>query len=77
MVSPSGFTSLLRVAAGSAVSDAMRIIPCSISSRKDYNDFTPTPLEDDKPISAIIKKLEKNGRGLDYAVEAYPLVWPE
>jgi hypothetical protein len=52
-----------------------RIIPCRISSRTDYNDFTPTPFEKQININNVISLLIKNGKDLVNPVELYPLDW--
>ena len=50
-----------------------RIIPIRISSRKDLNDFVPTPFESGAEIDSILSTLKSNGKNLEYAVENYPL----
>jgi len=55
----------------------MKIIPARISSRTDYNDFAPTPYTKDTHIEAVIRTLKQNGKRLEYAVEDYPLLWPD
>ena len=67
----------MRVKDGEAKSEAIKIIPIRISSRTDYNDFAPTPYVKDTNIEAVIKTLRQNGKRLDYAVENYPLMWPD
>ena len=67
----------MRVKDGEARSEAIKIIPIRISSRTDYNDFAPTPYVKDTNIEAVIKTLRQNGKRLDYAVENYPLMWPD
>ena len=67
----------MRVKDGEARSEAIKIIPIRISSRTDYNDFAPTPYVKDTNIEAVIKTLRQNGKRLDYAVESYPLKWPD
>jgi len=62
---------------GQATTEAFRIIPCSISSRTDRNDFTPTPYTKMKDVENLLARLKKNEAGLEYAVEEYPLKWPE
>lgn len=52
-----------------------RIIPCRISSRTDYNDFTPTPFEKQININNVISLLVKNGKDLKNPVLLYPLDW--
>ena len=49
--------------------DSFRIIPCRISSRKDYNDFAPTPFTDQYLINNVVDMLLKNSKGLEYAVD--------
>ena len=66
----------MRVKDGQADSEAFRIIPCRISSRTDYNDFTPTPYTKDANIEAVVKTLIQNGKKLEYAVDSYPLEFP-
>ena len=53
------------------------IIPIRISSRTDRNDFIPTVLTKESAIDAILSTLKEHGRKLDYAVDSYPLSWPE
>jgi len=68
---------------GEAESKAFRVIPASISSvtglsgkESGENDFAVTPFEAGSEAAArVIKKLEKNGRKLDYAVSSYPTEW--
>ena len=67
----------MRVRDGEVSSENIKIIPCRISSRTDYNDFAPTPYTKDSHIEAVIKTLTQNGRRLEYAVEEYPLTWPD
>lgn len=55
--------------------EGFRIIPIRISSRTDYNDFTPTVLEKATTIDTVLTTLRSNGRKLSYAVESYPLEW--
>ena len=63
----------VRVRDGVASSEEFKIIPCRISSRTDYNDFTPTPYTKDTHIEAVLRVLKENGKKLEYAVESYPL----
>ena len=65
----------MRVKDGVATSDSFKIIPCRISSRTDYNDFSPTPYTKETNIEAVVKTLKSNGKKLDYAVAEYPLKW--
>ncbi len=54
------------------------IIPIRISSRSDRNDFIPTVLTRESTIDGMLSTLKENGRKYcDYAVEEYPLSWPE
>lgn len=69
------FQTRFKMQDGKIVSNSFRIIPCRISSRKDYNDFALTPLTDSSNIRTLMDTLEKNGRKLDYAVPRYPLDW--
>ena len=67
---------------GVVENEGFRIIPCSISSQEDVNDFKPT-LKDDVGAAAIVerllelnKKLEKNFKKTGVtAVEDYPTEW--
>ena len=55
-----------------------RIIPIRITSIKDRNNYTPTPITDDMKKEGIINTLKDNGRKyLDYAVSDYPLDWKD
>jgi len=67
----------MRVRDGEVSSENFKIIPCRISSRTDYNDFAPTPYTKDNHVEAVIKTLKQNGKRLEYAVEEYPLLWPD
>ncbi|MGI6725163.1 MAG: CapA family protein [Christensenellales bacterium] len=55
--------------------DSFRIIPSRISSRTDYNDFAPTPFTDQRLIDNVVNMLLKNSKGLQYAVDRYPVDW--
>ena len=67
---------------GRAENEGFRIIPCSISSQADINDFKPTPM-DDAGAAAVVErllelnaKIEKNFRSTGVnAVEDYPTQW--
>lgn len=67
---------------GVVENEGFRIIPCSISSQEDVNDFKPT-LKDDAGAAAVVerllelnKKLEKNFKKTGVtAVEDYPTEW--
>lgn len=67
----------MRVRDGETTSEAFKIIPCRISSRTDYNDFAPTPYTKDTHIEAVLSTLAENGKKLEYAVDSYPLKWPD
>lgn len=67
----------MRVRDGLPSSEQIKIIPCRISSRTDYNDFAPTPYSKDTNIEAVLKTLRQNGKSLDYALEEYPLKWTD
>lgn len=67
----------MRVRDGVPSSEQIKIIPCRISSRTDYNDFAPTPYTKDTNIEAVIKTLRQNGKSLNYALEDYPLKWTD
>lgn len=67
----------MRVKDGVVSNDAIKIIPCRISSRTDYNDFAPTPYDDESKSETVISVLRRNGKNLEYAIEEYPTKWPE
>ncbi len=69
------FQTRFKMMNGEIISNSFRIIPSRISSRKDYNDFAITPLEEPANITTVLDTLKKNGKKLDYAVENYPLDW--
>lgn len=69
------FQTRFRVRDGVVSNEGFRIIPIRISSRTDYNDFTPTPLTKDTAIDSVLSTLKENGRKLDYVVSEYPLDW--
>ena len=71
------FQTRFRFRNGELFENTFRIIPCRISSRKDYNDFAITPLTDNASITTVINTLKnkQNTKKLDYAVEYYPLEW--
>ena len=64
-----------RVLDGQASDEGFRIIPIRISSRKDSNNFIPTPLPDATAVDSVITTLKTNGRKLTYAVDDYPTEW--
>ena len=77
---PSDMTSYLfqirfRALDGEVTSEDFRIIPIRISSRKDTNNFIPTPLTDATTVDSVITTLKTNGRKLTYAVDDYPTEW--
>ncbi len=69
------FQTRFRVRDDNIANDGFRIIPIRISSRRDRNDFTPTPLTKDTGIDGLLSTLKANGRNLEYAVNEYPLDW--
>lgn len=71
------FQCKFRVRDGQIVDNPFRIIPCRISSRRDYNDFTITPYTESENIKTVLNTLTKreNVRNLEYAVTNYPLEW--
>ncbi len=54
---------------------SFRIIPCRISSKQDYNDFTVTPLTETRYIDTVLSTLKKHGQYLENPVSGYPLEW--
>ena len=58
-----------RVKDGVVTQDAWRIIPIRISSRTDYNDFTPTVLTKATSIDSLLLTLKENGKKLDNPVD--------
>ncbi len=52
-----------------------RIIPCRISSKTDYNDFTVTPLKEARYVDTILNTLKKQGQYIKNPVPSYPLEW--
>ena len=76
---PSDMSSFLfqirfRARDGEVTQRGFRIIPISISSRRDRNDFTPT-VQTEAYVDSIISTLKSNGKKLEYAVTEYPLDW--
>lgn len=75
------FQQRLRVSVDGEVSDAgMRIIPASISSLKNSNDFTPTPFAEEADKARICEKLVDLGKNakspkLEYALAEYALTF--
>ena len=69
------FQTRFRVRDGVVSNEGFRIIPIRISSRTDYNDFTPTVLTKDTAIDSVLSTLKENGRKLEYVVDKYPLDW--
>ncbi len=71
------FQCKFRIRDGEIVDNPFRIIPCRISSRRDYNDFAITPYTETDNIKTVITTLTKkeNVKNLEYAVTSYPLEW--
>lgn len=69
------FQTRFKIKDGEILANPFRIIPCRISSRKDYNDFAITPLTDQSNITTILSTLKSNSKKLDYAVESYAMEW--
>lgn len=69
------FQTRFRVKDGEVKNEGFKIIPIRISSRKDRNDFIPTPLEESTAVDSVLTTLRQNGRKLEYAVDTYPLTW--
>ena len=53
----------------------IRIIPCRISSKTDYNDFAVTPLTETRYIDTVLNTLKKQGQFIRNPVATYPLEW--
>ncbi len=62
---------------GEASPHGFKIIPCRISSRAEYNDFTPTPYQKKSNIDSVLSVLEANGKAIENPVSSYPLYWEE
>lgn len=67
---------------GTADNEGFRIIPCSISSQENVNDFKPTPFEGERALAVVErlyelnKKMEKAFRNTGVqTVETYPTEW--
>lgn len=70
------FQTRFRISKSGDVSNlGFRIIPIRITSVKDRNDFTPTPVTDERKQTDIINVLKDNGKKLTYAVAEYPVEW--
>lgn len=70
------FQTRFRISADGEVSNTgFRIIPIRITSLKDRNNYTPTPVTDEMKMEAIVNTLKANGKKLEYAVQDYPLDW--
>ena len=71
------FQCKFRIRDGQVVDNPFRIIPCRISSRRDYNDFAITPYTETENIKTVINTLTKreNVKNLEYAITNYPLEW--
>ena len=70
------FQTRFRVAKnGDITNNGFRIIPIRITSLKDRNNFTPTPMTDEVKIDSLLNTLKDNGKKLEYGVADYPLEW--
>ncbi len=71
------FQTRFRVRNGEIVGNPFRIIPCRISSRKDYNDFVITPLTDASNINTIMLSLtnRENNKKIADPITDYPMEW--
>ena len=71
------FQTRFRIKNGEIVGNPFRIIPCRISSRKDYNDFIITPLTDASNINTVMLSLtnRENTKKLPDAMKEYPMDW--
>ena len=71
------FQCKFRIRDGQIIDNPFRIIPCRISSRRDYNDFAITPYTESENIKTVINTLTKrdNIKNLEYAITNYPLEW--
>ena len=78
------FQQRFRVTAdGAAQNEGFRIIPCSISSQENVNDFKPTPKEGDA-VDKVVQRLLGLNRDFEKkfkstgvtAVTQYPTAWP-
>ena len=71
------FQCKFRIRDGQIIDNPFRIIPCRISSRRDYNDFAITPYTETENIKTVITTLtqKENTKNLEYAITNYPLEW--
>ncbi len=69
------FQARYRFKEGQMQSSAFRIIPARISSKRDYNDFAPTPFTDQTLIDNVIQMLHRNGKQISNPVATYPVDW--
>ena len=69
------FQTRFRVKDDEVTNTGFKIIPISISSQDNKNDFTPTPISRPTTIDSVLTVLKTNGKDLMYAVEDYPLEW--
>lgn len=69
------FQARYRLRDGEVLSSAFRIIPARISSKRDYNDFAPTPFTDQTLIDNVIQMLHRNGKQIANPVASYPVDW--
>ena len=67
------FQARYRIKEGNVSFKDFRIIPIRISSRKDRNDFIPTPFSEGAETDSILTTLKSNGKQLEYALIDYPL----
>ena len=73
------FQARFRIKDGQIIGNPFRIIPCRISSRKDYNDFAITPLTDTTNINTVMLTLtnRQNTKNLPDALDEYPMEWED
>ena len=68
------FQTRFRISKSGDISNTgFRIVPIRITSLKDKNNYTPTPITDDMKIEGVISTMKDNGKG--YGVNEYPLEW--
>lgn len=72
------FQTRFRISAeGEVTNTGFRIIPIRITSLKDRNNYTPTPITDEMKMEGIVTMLKDNGKKLEYAVPDYPFEWQQ
>ncbi len=69
------FQARFRLKDGEILNSAFRIIPARISSKRDYNDFAPTPFTDQTQIDVVFQTLKRNAKYVDNPVASYPVDW--